>query len=111
MRALVQSRSLTLAFLLLIVVTVACGPGCVSTPTYQTKGEVSADSDAVSGSMDSTTDSRLMRLRAERASDAFAPTFALGPGDVLEISAPDIDELKAKEVRVSPQGTIEVPVV
>ncbi len=35
----------------------------------------------------------------------------VGPGDVVDISVPEIDELQNQKVRVSSQGTIELPLV
>jgi len=37
--------------------------------------------------------------------------YPIGPGDVLSISVPQVAELQAKKVRVSAQGTIELPLV
>jgi polysaccharide biosynthesis/export protein len=54
---------------------------------------------------------KLAELRNQREDDAFAPSFALGPGDVLTISEPDLKELNQREVRVSANNTITLPVV
>ncbi len=54
---------------------------------------------------------RLARLWEERSRDSFSPDFAVGPGDVLEISVPDMDQLKERDARVSASGTIELPVI
>jgi protein involved in polysaccharide export with SLBB domain len=35
----------------------------------------------------------------------------VGPGDVIDISVPEIDELQHQKVRVSPEGTIQLPLV
>src|SRR5260370_13317901 len=48
------------------------------------------------GAGDASADSRLEKVRAVRASDAFTPSFSLGPGDVLEISEPDVAELRVR---------------
>jgi protein involved in polysaccharide export with SLBB domain len=55
--------------------------------------------------------SQLAKIKAARAADNFVPSFALGPGDVLEISAPDVTELRNRTVRVSPKGVVELPVI
>jgi polysaccharide export outer membrane protein len=54
---------------------------------------------------------KLAELRKLREEDAFAPIFALGPGDVLTISEPDLKELNQREVRVSANNTITLPLV
>lgn len=52
-----------------------------------------------------------MELAAKRQDDAFSTDFGIGPGDVLQISVPEVPELKdVREERVSPQGTIELPI-
>jgi polysaccharide biosynthesis/export protein len=50
------------------------------------------------------------RVWSERQNDSFNPDFAIGAGDVLEISAPDVDEIKDRTERVSAENTIELPV-
>lgn len=52
----------------------------------------------------------LQKIRDERSQDRFSPKFELGPGDVLDVSVPDVEELKDRLVRVSPDGTISLPV-
>jgi len=51
-----------------------------------------------------------MTLAAKRQDDSFSTDFGIGPGDVLQISVPDVPELKQREERVSPQGNIELPI-
>ena len=53
---------------------------------------------------------RLEQLRLGRAHDAFSPDFSIGPGDLLRVSVPGVDELKDCEVRVSADDTITLPV-
>jgi polysaccharide export outer membrane protein len=53
---------------------------------------------------------RLAELAEQRTDDRFAPKFSIGPGDLLRISVEDVPELKGFEVRVSPSGTITLPV-
>jgi polysaccharide biosynthesis/export protein len=65
---------------------------------------------ASSGDPQDATRQRLAELRAQRASDQFAPSFYLGPGDVIEVSVSDVPELRQQMVRVSPEQTIELPV-
>jgi protein involved in polysaccharide export with SLBB domain len=37
--------------------------------------------------------------------------YPIGPGDVLTVSVPQMDELQERKVRVTPLGTIELPLV
>lgn len=37
--------------------------------------------------------------------------YPIGPGDVLDVSVPDIEELQQRKVRVSTQGIIELPLI
>jgi protein involved in polysaccharide export with SLBB domain len=46
-----------------------------------------------------------------RRADAPVRDFPVGPGDVIDISVPEIDELQNQKVRVSAEGTIELPLV
>jgi polysaccharide export outer membrane protein len=56
------------------------------------------------------SDSRIDQLWSERQKDSFSPDFAIGPGDVMEVSAPDVDEIKDRTERVSADNTINLPV-
>src|SRR5260370_25442238 len=44
-----------------------------------------------------------------KCGDQVRSTYLLGPGDQLEISAPELTELANKQVRVDGEGDIEVP--
>jgi protein involved in polysaccharide export with SLBB domain len=52
---------------------------------------------------------RLARLRVQRENDAFTDKFAVGPGDVIEVTVPRVAELNKFRVRVSEDNTISVP--
>lgn len=55
---------------------------------------------------------RLDRLRQQReAATSAADDYPVGPGDVLTISVPDIEELQQRKVRVSAEGLIELPLI
>lgn len=53
---------------------------------------------------------RLRRLWQRRTAQGAEEDFALGPGDVLQISVP-LEQLRHREVRVSPRDTIALPLV
>lgn len=57
-----------------------------------------------------TSDNRIDQLWSQRQRDSFSPDFAIGPGDVMEVSAPDVDEIKDRTERVSADDTINLPV-
>jgi protein involved in polysaccharide export with SLBB domain len=52
----------------------------------------------------------LIQLSRQRGSDTPAD-FAIGPGDVLTISVPEVDELQRQEIRVASDGTIGLPLI
>jgi protein involved in polysaccharide export with SLBB domain len=55
---------------------------------------------------------RLEKLWNERmAAGPQNADYPIGPGDVLEVSAPDVQQLSQRKVRVSAQGTIELPLL
>lgn len=53
---------------------------------------------------------RLQRLWRERTSEGATDNFALGPGDVLQISVP-LEQLRHRDFRISPRDTITLPLV
>lgn len=60
----------------------------------------------------STSDpARLSSLWQERTRSVAASDFAIGPGDVIQITVPGLAELEQHEVRVSGDGAIELPLV
>ncbi len=54
---------------------------------------------------------RLSRLWREREDNGSGSDYPIGPGDVLEIKVPDMDELKDATVRVSGDGELMLPTV
>jgi polysaccharide export outer membrane protein len=50
------------------------------------------------------------QIRDQRSHDSFTPDFAIGPGDVLDISVPDVPEINSRTERVSAQNTIDLPI-
>src|SRR5207249_9437780 len=53
----------------------------------------------------------LARLWQRRTSDRLTTDYPLGPGDVLEVSVPAIEELRDRVVRISGEGTIALPFI
>lgn len=56
-------------------------------------------------------DPRLAALWQERAGETAKIDFPVGPGDVLEITVPDLPELEEHSARVAGNGNIELPLV
>jgi protein involved in polysaccharide export with SLBB domain len=104
-----KHKNLTLARLLsLAVIGFVNGSGCATSPTPEQtanrQGQVVAQP-----SDPQQADERLAQLVAERNRDAFADKFSIGPGDLIEVSVPDVPELKDQTVRVTMDGTISLP--
>ena len=95
------------AFALTVVLFLVLGLAACATdvtpgaPEVASDGVTRAHSDGQAG---------LQEIEAKRENDDFSTDFGIGPGDILEISVPDVDEGKKREERVSPQGTIELPI-
>jgi len=75
----------------------------------QPDSKVAAKPDAANDAQQNSAE-RLEEILDKREHDSFTPDFALGPGDVLQISVPDVEEIKDRTERVSAQGTIELPI-
>jgi polysaccharide export outer membrane protein len=90
----------------LVLLSVLGLPACA---TDSTQDPPAASSEGVNPTqLDSQQ--RLQEIAAKREHDSFSIDFGIGPGDVLEISVPDVDEGKEREERISPQGIIELPI-
>jgi len=75
------------------------------------QGSDGAD-DAVPGAASSSSagsQDRVEQIWEARQHDSSTRDFAIGPGDVLKISSPDLEEIKDREERVSAQNTIDLP--
>ncbi len=102
---ILKNYSLT-ALALSAVLSAVLGLAACATDSPPDTSEVSSEG-ARGASLQSQD--RLRELAAKRENDSFSTDFGIGPGDILEISVPDVDEGKKREERVSPQGTIELP--
>ncbi len=75
----------------------------------ETQAAASTQSQAAS---DLAEDADLERLWQKRTAQLSSSNdYPIGPGDVLTISVPQIDDLQAHKVRVTQIGTIELPLV
>jgi polysaccharide export outer membrane protein len=78
----------------------APAPGVSADAAAGTPGSTAAESEETA---------RLDALWQQRAGDKSEKDFTVGPGDVLEISVPAIEDLKDRSVRVSGDNTIALP--
>lgn len=54
---------------------------------------------------------RIQELWRERSQNGVPADFPVGPGDVLEIDVPGLEELDEREVRIAADGTIRLPLL
>jgi polysaccharide export outer membrane protein len=54
---------------------------------------------------------RLAELWLKRTAEKYNSDFPVGPGDIVEISVPAMEELRSRVVRISADGTIDLPFV
>lgn len=87
----------------------ACVGCSARSPSFQVRAPGSDNSAVFSASRSSPDENLLLQLWNERRDQA--ANFPIGAGDVLEISAPGIDELKNRTVRVDGNGDIYLPIV
>jgi polysaccharide biosynthesis/export protein len=94
----------------LIAACLAIATGC------STNESVLAASRAAGGTQETMVSAqqnskRLARLWESRRATVQQPDYSIGAGDVLEISAQDVDELHRKTVRVSGDGEVNLPLI
>lgn len=108
-----RSRHLIRA-LLAIVAALAIGScSTVAPPEPVTEGQVTSANPAVPSAASSDENQmRLSALWAKRTADD-DPTgdYPIGPGDVIQVSVPGVDDLRDQTVRVGGKGRIDLPLV
>jgi protein involved in polysaccharide export with SLBB domain len=82
----------------------------INTDTAGSVEQANAEGEA-SGRVTGTNSHELEELWAFRTQKESSGDFAIGPGDVLEISVPAIEELRNREERVLADNTIELPMI
>jgi len=98
-----------IAPLTVCLVMFACIGGC--TPSANNSTILATDSLAA-GHVATRSCNEPELLELWRARDSNTPTdFAVGPGDVITVSVSEVEELQRQQVRVSPDGTIGLPLV
>src|SRR4051794_36462950 len=87
-----------LFFLPLLIVLSACG-------ALDRGATMTDDSNVAAAFAPDTGDiDKLTRLWQERSQDKTITDFPIGPGDVIELSVPAIEELRARTVRITGDG-------
>jgi polysaccharide export outer membrane protein len=108
--------SMQIILLLLIVLLHGCGMASLEPPGQENppsaKSPSLKDSAAsVSGRLPNTDMDKLAGLWQERQQDKSVTDYPIGPGDVVEITVPAIEELRSRVVRISGDGTISLPFI
>jgi hypothetical protein len=104
-------------FLLALALVNGCGPALEISknekePVAGTSTKAEGPSTPPSVEVGKTPDlDKLARLWQERMQDKSVSEPPVGPGDVIEISVPPIEELRARIVRISGDGTISLPFI
>jgi protein involved in polysaccharide export with SLBB domain len=109
------------AFCITVLIAFAAGAtifGCSSSPEpgpteeLLARGPVTTDTRVPSAASSPKNQERLKALWDKRSREDKASTdYPVGPGDVIEITVPGVDDLKDRTVRVSGEGQIELPLV
>ena len=73
-----------------------------STPDYSSASSTDAEVNDLQ---------KLAELWRKRTKDSAVNEYPIGPGDVIEISVPAMEELKNRSVRVTAEGTILLPFI
>lgn len=119
---------LSIASFCLVLFWLSCLGGCASTvhtpPRVQTPFSPAATAQSIpspqisqdaavftAGSQGPVDLERLAQLWHKRTQEGAASDYPIGPGDVLEISVPAMEELSSRTVRVSGDGMISLPFV
>jgi protein involved in polysaccharide export with SLBB domain len=101
-----QPPNLTVSVLLLCCLVAGAATGCAAGSAQSSP----IDSSASQRVDRSCNEPVLIQLSRQRGIDTPAD-FPIGPGDVLTISVPEVDELQRQEIRVASDGTIGLPLI
>jgi polysaccharide export outer membrane protein len=80
-------------------------------PDAPTASSVAAAATVPSASGSETNQARLKELYEKRTAAVESLDYPIGPGDVIEVSVPGVDDLKERTVRVGGDGKIELPLI
>lgn len=113
MRVKLRATGFIVSFLAIAVLN-ACGTSTQSDISAQpSASEFDLKSAKAPGSdqADGTNSRRLETIWRIRTEQRLSTDFVIGPGDVIAVSVPDMDELKSRDARVSADNTIDLPVI
>ena len=114
------SRRSSFARWMLLPVAAICFQLAGCSPTGAMRLNAGGDRSARAGSAALTpgptlSDQEAVRLdqlwQQRKAAVSVSDDYPIGPGDVLTISVPDVEELQQRRVRVSAEGLIELPLI
>ncbi len=94
---------------LVCAVALVLAIGCSDQPGSDYAETSSDHVPSVASSSSAGSQDRIEQIWEARQHDSTTRDFAIGPGDVLKISSPDLEEIKDREERVSAQDTIDLP--
>jgi len=89
----------------------ASSPPSSDAPPSRGPSQVSGDPRVPSVANSPVNQERLKALWEKRSAQTATPDYPVGPGDVIQITVPGVDDLKGATVRVSGEGQIELPLV
>jgi polysaccharide export outer membrane protein len=96
------------AFVIIVLLIHGCS-GIDLATTAQTATPTTLNSPTPAPEVRNDDLERLAHLWEKRNQDVSGRDYPIGPGDVLEITVPGMDEIKDVFVRVSAEGTISLP--
>jgi polysaccharide biosynthesis/export protein len=83
-----------------------------ATHNASTPGAASDDPGEKQSAATLADDAALDRIWQQRSAElSSTKDYPIGPGDVLTVSVPQMEELQDRKVRVTPLGTVELPLV
>jgi protein involved in polysaccharide export with SLBB domain len=97
---------------LMVIISALSFAACASDAQNAGDRAVAAGSGAAAPDSEQARDNaRLDALYQQRISENPDVDFTVGPGDVLQVSVPEVEELKDRSVRVSGDDTIALPLI
>lgn len=96
----------------LLAALVAAGCGAAAKPSAPATIAKAADTGNVRRFQSTPTDLvRLEQVFAERSQGGQAGDYPIGPGDLVQVSVPTMDELRDQSVRVAGDGNLALPLL
>jgi protein involved in polysaccharide export with SLBB domain len=99
------------AFVATALTSCSSGTQPESAPDSAPSPSLAADTRVPSAANSETNQARLKALWDKRSAPAESLDYPIGPGDVIEITVPGVDDLKERIVRVGGDGKIALPLI